>query len=95
LLKRGHAAILTAALEDGDDLLAIHVRQERLRTEKIGTAHIAAAEVGAVAAVALDAVEGFAALDSGGVAGFTLLARNETASATALGGKDERDETQE
>ena len=55
------------------------VAQRGLGAQQVGSAHVAAAQVGAMASPATDAVERFAARDLRRVAGRALLSRNESA----------------
>ncbi len=81
-----HACILTAALDDGNDQFAILVAQRDLGAEQVGSAHIAAAEIGAMTAGTTDAVQRLAASDLRGVARRPLLSRNESTGTAATGG---------
>ena len=76
--------VLPAALNDGDNQFALLIAESNLRPEQVGSAEVAAAEIGAVAAVAIDSVQGFAARDLRGVAWRPLLSGNESAGALGL-----------
>jgi hypothetical protein len=59
------------------DLFAVLIAEGELRAEQVGSAHVAAAEVGAVAAAAGDAIDAVAAGDFGRVAWRSLLSGDE------------------
>ncbi len=82
----GMPASLPAALNDGDDEFAIAIAEGDLRAQEVGTADVAAAEIGAVAAGAADAVQRLAARDLHGVAGRPLLAGHEASGGAARAG---------
>jgi hypothetical protein len=58
------------------------IAQRHLRSQQIRSAHIAAAQVGTVAASAVDAIQSLAAFDLRRVFGTPLLAGHKTAAAT-------------
>jgi hypothetical protein len=77
-----HALRLTTAAHDGHDQLGIFVIEDDLRSQEIRSALIAAAEVDAVTALAVDLVKTLAARDNRRVGRGTLL-RGKTLSAAS------------
>ena len=73
--------VAPAVLNYRNDILAFLVDDGELGAEQIGSAHVAAAQVGAVAGGATDAVDRFSAGDLLGILGFALLAGDEAATA--------------
>ena len=83
-----HSGILTAALNDRDDRLAVAVAQGNLRSQQVGSANVAASQVRAVTAGATDAVQRLPARDLRRVARRPLLSGNEPSAApSALCGR--------
>src|SRR4029453_11496846 len=78
-----HSHVLTAAMNDRHDQLTLFVAQDDLRPKQIGTTLIAAAEVDAVTALAIDAVQRLAARDDRRVARRPLLRRKRRAALAA------------
>lgn len=76
-----HARILTRALDDGQDFLAVLIGERDLRAEQVGSAHIAATKVGSVTDGAIDSINGFAARDFSGIFRGAVLSGDESTDA--------------
>ena len=74
---------VAAAVHDRNDQLAVLIVQHELRSQQVDAAHVAAAQVGAVAEPAVDAVERGAALDDRGIGGRALRFREPLSAAPA------------
>ena len=74
----GMPASLPAALNDRDDQFAVLIAQRNLRSQQVRSAHVAAAQVRAVTAPAIDAEQRLPACDLRGIARRTLLPGNKS-----------------
>src|SRR5579871_5169068 len=76
---RGHACVLPATLNNRNNQFALQVAKRDLRAQKVWAAQVAAPQVDAMAAYAVDRVQRLSVSDLRGVAGWPLLTRYESA----------------
>jgi len=77
MLMGGHPGRLPRALNNRENQFAILIAQHNLRAQKIRAAEIAAPQIGAMAALATDAVKCFAALYQRGIGPADAVARGK------------------